>query len=192
MTLSPEPAAAGLARAFALERGTIRLMLGRLLPEGTYGVAFVCSKGVAALLVEASGERWHAREVEVAARSSGALARELVESHGCAAAVGIGLPQLRRLLAGDTAPVDFIRDRGESWGVATRSGVEGLLAASGPLAKMLGIEDDLRECDIGVDTVLALLGDYLASAREYACARGVGGEARNARPISSASAKAPR
>ncbi len=174
MVLSPEPVAAALLRKCAVGRDTLRLMLSRLLPDGSYGVALACGRGTAALVIEVAGERWSAREVEIEARSPGAASRELVDGHGCAVALGVALADVRRLVAGELGLADFVRGRGESWGLATRSGAEGLLRGAGSLPRLLGLEEELAECGFDLETVLALLGDYLDAAQTYARSTGVG------------------
>ncbi|MHC4253904.1 MAG: hypothetical protein ACYS9X_32725, partial [Planctomycetota bacterium] len=174
MVLSPEPGAAALLRKIALDRDTLRLMLSRLLPDGAYGVAVACARGTAALVLEVAGERWSVREVDAASLSPGAAAHELVDGHGCAAAVGLSLPDVRRLIIGQLGLADLLRRRGESWGIATCAGVEGLLAAAGPLSRFLGLEEELAECNVDLESVLALLGDYRDAARGYALSTGVG------------------
>jgi len=174
MTLSPEPAVATLLKGIALDRGTWRLMLSRLLPDGAYGVALACTRGTAALLLEVGGEKWRVREVNVAAASPNAAARELVDVHRCAIAVGVSLPDVRRLVAGETRLADLLRARGKSWDLATRSGVEHLIDASAPMVRLLGLEEDLANCNVSLDSILALLGDYLDAALAYASSEGVG------------------
>jgi hypothetical protein len=173
MVLSPEPPAAALLRKIALDRDTLRLMLSRLLPDGAYGVAVACARGTAALVLEVSGERWSVREVDAASLPPGAAAHELVEGHGCAAAVGLSLPDVRRLVAGELGLADLLRGGGRSWGIATRSGVEALLAAAGPLSRLLGLEEELAECNVDLESILALLGDYRDAAQAYALSTGV-------------------
>ncbi len=174
MTLSPEPPVAALLKRLALGRETIRLALSALLPDGSYGIALVCGRETAALVLDVAGGRWRAREVDSGARRAGAAARELVDVHECAAAVGVSLPDVRRLVAGELALAEFIRGRGASWGLATRSGAEGLLDAVGPLVRLLGFEEELAECNVDLESAIALLGDYLDAAREYAAEQGVG------------------
>jgi len=175
MTLSPEPAAATLLKGISLDRDTWRLMLSRLLPDGTYGVALACTGGgTVSLLLEAGDEKWSVGEATVSPGSPSATARELVDHHGCAIAVGVSLPDVRRLVAGETRLADFLLARGKSWGLATRSGVEHLIDASGPMVRLLGLEEELAECSFDLESILALLGDYLGAARAYASSEGVG------------------
>lgn len=174
LTLTPEPAAVAILRRIALDPETVRLMLSRLLPEGSYGIALACARGTVALVLEVAGGGWSAREVDASARTPAAAARELVDGHGCAAAVGLSLVDVRRLAAGELGLADLLKGRGNSWGIATRAGIEGLLAAAGPLVRLLGLEDELAECNVDLESVLALLGDYLDAARAYAFSKGVG------------------
>jgi len=174
MTLSPEPAAAMLLKGISLGRDTWRLMLSRLLPDGRYGVALACTRGTVALVLEATEEKWSVGEVEAADDSPSAIARGLVDHHGCAVAVGVSLPDVRRLVAGETRLADLLRARGKSWDLATRSGVEHLIDASAPMVRLLGLEEDLAECNVSLDSILALLGDYRDAALAYASSEGVG------------------
>lgn len=173
LNFDPPLPAAELARSLGLGSETIRLMARRLLPEGRYGLGLSCTGGAAALALEVGTKKWTAEEIEAASGSVTALARELVEDHGCGIALALRLPDVAPLANGGLSLAGFLRRRGEAWDARTRSGLEGFLVAIPWLIELAGMERDLEECSIGLESVLELLRSYLDSAREHARAEGV-------------------
>jgi len=161
-------------KLLAVSRESLRFVLSHALAPGKYALGFSCSGGSCALVVEAGEASWSAEEIEVQAEEVGPLARELVERHGCGAAVSMRLAAFGGLIQGKVSLEEFLLARGNSWELVTRSGLEGLLGAGRWAVKLLGLERDFEECNISAESLVSLARGYLNSAREYARRKGLG------------------